>query len=279
MPVVCAFSGAQNVGTRQPRRRSEPQPQGAQASRSRQGRDGRGPDTPFYSQRPGRPRPQALEHTAASRWKGRRYVRALPRGSCRGAARLRAPEHARPISRAQQGELPTECVCRPVTLAVMGRRSAVAEQLAYYRAVAHEYEDHAIDLPGQIELLSAIDAFRPAGHVLELACGPGIWTERLERSAASVTAVDGAAEMLARARARLSSSASVRFVESDHFSSHPSRRYDAVVFGFWISHVPKTGSTCSGASSTRHADPMGASSSSTTITGRRSNSSKASTRR
>jgi hypothetical protein len=35
------------------------------------------------------------------------------------------------------------------------------EQLAYYRAVANEYEDHEIDVPGQDELLSAIDAFRP----------------------------------------------------------------------------------------------------------------------
>ena len=55
------------------------------------------------------------------------------------------------------------------------RRAAVAahEQLAYYRAVADEYEDHAIDAPGLDELLSAIDSFRPTGDVLELACGPG----------------------------------------------------------------------------------------------------------
>ena len=121
----------------------------------------------------------------------------------------------------------------------MARRWALAEQLAYYRAVAQEYEDHALDLPGQDELLSAIESFRPTGHVLELACGPGIWTERLQGSAASVTAVDGAAEMLARAKTRLSSPASVRFVEADLFSWHPTRRYDAVFFGFWISHVPE----------------------------------------
>ena len=42
------------------------------------------------------------------------------------------------------------------------------EQLAYYRAVADEYEDHAIDAPGQDELLSAIESFRPTGRVLEL---------------------------------------------------------------------------------------------------------------
>lgn len=31
----------------------------------------------------------------------------------------------------------------------------------------------------------------------------------------------------------------VRFVEADLFSWHPDRRYDAVFFGLWISHVPE----------------------------------------
>ena len=120
-----------------------------------------------------------------------------------------------------------------------GSSSASAEQLAYYRAVASEYEEHTIDVPGQDELLSAIDSFRPTGDVLELACGSGIWTETLLRSARTVTAVDGAPEMLARAQARVPSSASVRFVEADLFSWKSDRRYDAVFFGFWISHVPE----------------------------------------
>lgn len=115
---------------------------------------------------------------------------------------------------------------------------AAAEQLAFYRAVADEYEDHTIDVPGQDELLAAIESFRPTGDVLELACGSGIWTERLLRSASSVTAVDGAPEMLRRARERVGSDERVRFIEADLFSWHPDRRYDVVFFGFWISHVP-----------------------------------------
>jgi ubiquinone/menaquinone biosynthesis C-methylase UbiE len=122
---------------------------------------------------------------------------------------------------------------------VGSQSSATEEQLAYYRAVADEYEDHAPDAQGQDELLSAINSYRPTGDVLELACGSGVWTERLQRSAASVTAVDAAPEMLARARTRLGPSAPVRFVEADLFSWHPARRYDAVFFGFWISHVPE----------------------------------------
>ncbi|MDP8960732.1 MAG: class I SAM-dependent methyltransferase [Actinomycetota bacterium] len=120
-----------------------------------------------------------------------------------------------------------------------GASAALVEQLAYYRAVADEYEDHTIDVAGQDELLSAIDSFRPGGDVLELACGTGIWTERLLQFATTVTAVDGAPEMLARARSRVGSAASVRFVEADLFSWKADRRYDAVFFGFWISHVPE----------------------------------------
>lgn len=120
-----------------------------------------------------------------------------------------------------------------------GVPSSSAEQLAYYRAVSGEYEDHAIDVPGQDELLAAIETFRPTGDVLELACGTGVWTERLVRSATTLTAVDGAPEMLARAMSRVGVSTKVRFVEADLFSWTADRQYDAVFFGFWISHVPE----------------------------------------
>ena len=114
----------------------------------------------------------------------------------------------------------------------------IAEQLAYYRAVADEYESHGIDAAGLDELHAAIDAFRPTGDVLEVACGTGVWTQQLVRSAATVTAVDAAPEMLARARTR-DGVAGVRFVEADLFSWHPDRRFDTVFFGFWLSHVPE----------------------------------------
>jgi SAM-dependent methyltransferase len=117
--------------------------------------------------------------------------------------------------------------------------SILAEQLAYYLAVANEYEYHGIDgVAGLDDLLAAVAAFRPTGDVVELACGTGIWTQQLVRSATTVTAVDAAPEMLARARAR-TDLASVCFVEADLFSWHPHRRYDTVFFGFWLSHVPE----------------------------------------
>ncbi len=113
----------------------------------------------------------------------------------------------------------------------------VAEQLAYYRAVADEYHEHAIDVPGEAELLAAIEAFTPHGDVLELACGSGVWTERLVRTATTVTAVDAAPEMLSLARERVDSP-TVHFTQADLFTWRPARQYDAVFFGFWISHVP-----------------------------------------
>ena len=113
----------------------------------------------------------------------------------------------------------------------------LAEQIAYYRALAGEYEDHALDLPGGEELLAAFDSFRPEGDVLEIACGPGFWTDRLLRHAATVTALDAASEMLAIASSRIDDER-VRFIQADVFSWRPDRRYDVVFFGFWLSHVP-----------------------------------------
>src|SRR5215207_6868602 len=110
----------------------------------------------------------------------------------------------------------------------------LAEQIAYYRAIAMEYQ---LDVEAARALAAALDAYRPAGHVLELACGPGAWTERLLRSATSVTAIDVAPEMLARAKARVGVER-VRFIQADLFHWTPDQRYDFVFFGFWLSHVP-----------------------------------------
>ena len=83
----------------------------------------------------------------------------------------------------------------------------------------------------------ALDAFQPTGSVLELACGPGVWTGKLLRYAADVTAVDGSPEMLAVAAARAGRER-VRFIQADLFTWRPDRRYDVVFIGFWLSHVP-----------------------------------------
>jgi SAM-dependent methyltransferase len=113
----------------------------------------------------------------------------------------------------------------------------LAEQVAYYRSLADGYLNQGLDLPGADELTEALEAFGPAGSVLELACGPGVWTGQLLRHAADVTAVDASPEMLAIAAARVGHDR-VRFVQADLFTWAPDRRYDVVFIGFWLSHVP-----------------------------------------
>lgn len=114
----------------------------------------------------------------------------------------------------------------------------LAEQISYYSARAPEYEAGALDLPGGDEIEDALDSFRPTGDVLEMACGTGEWTRQLLRHARSLTAVDASREMLAIASRRLGHDPRVQFIEADLFRWRPTRRYDVVFFGFWISHVP-----------------------------------------
>ena len=144
------------------------------------------------------------------------------------------------------GNTPRESM-RARGLAVTMRRvpdPLLAEQRAYYRAVAPEFSD--LGVPGVLEsevraasqeLSAALAVFAAAGDVLELACGPGTWTESLLPGATTLTAVDAAPEMLAFARTKVTDPR-VRFVEADLFEWTPDRRYDCVFFGFWLSHVP-----------------------------------------
>ncbi len=116
----------------------------------------------------------------------------------------------------------------------------LSEQQAYYRARARTYLDGALESDDagrlEVEMGQAFDV-HCRGDVLELACGPGTWTGMLAGRARSVTAVDGAPEMLELA-ALATAADSVRFLTADLFSWRPDRRYDAVFFGFWLSHVP-----------------------------------------
>ncbi|MFD8377193.1 class I SAM-dependent methyltransferase [Streptomyces sp. NPDC059679] len=113
----------------------------------------------------------------------------------------------------------------------------LAEQRAYYRAGAAQYDRPYAEREELRTLLTVVDELPIAGDVLELACGTGQWTPRLAARARSVTAVDAAAEVLALARAR-TASPTVQFLEADLFEWRPSRRYDTVFFAFWLSHVP-----------------------------------------
>lgn len=125
------------------------------------------------------------------------------------------------------------------------------EQLAYYRERAAEYDqwwkregrydrgsaDNARWFADVAELESALEAFHPSERILDLACGTGIWSQKLLRHAEHLTVLDGSSEMLAINAARLDAP-DVEFIEADLFSWQPDQEFDVVFFGFWLSHVP-----------------------------------------
>jgi SAM-dependent methyltransferase len=121
--------------------------------------------------------------------------------------------------------------------------SLLASQRLYYDARADDYGDVSKPdrrSPGLItpDLCRAlVEEFRPAGDVLELACGTGVFTRELVRHARSVTAVDASPRMLAINHTRINDPR-VTYVQGDVFVWAPDRTYDAVFFGFWLSHVP-----------------------------------------
>ena len=118
-----------------------------------------------------------------------------------------------------------------------GLDGLLAEQVAYYRARAPEYDAGALAFRAEMRLWQR-STFQPTGDVVELPCGTGAWTAQLLRHADELTAVDFSPEMLELAGRRVGHDPRVRFVLADLFTWRPDRRYDVVFFGFWISHVP-----------------------------------------
>lgn len=137
-------------------------------------------------------------------------------------------------------------------MAGMSDADALAQQQAYYRARAPEYDEWwqrrgqydrgpeaAAEWNRQVTRLeSELNRFGPAGAVLELAGGTGWWTERLASAAATLTVVDGSEETLAINRRRVGRE-DVEYLVADIFDWRPARTYDTVFFSFWLSHVPR----------------------------------------
>ena len=129
------------------------------------------------------------------------------------------------------------------------------EQIAYYEARAGEYDEWFMRQgrydrgeERTAEWMAEVDQVRDAlarlpidgARVLELAPGTGLWTELIARRAKSVVAVDASPEMIAQCRRRLGGLADrVTFELADLFSWGTDEEFDAVVFCFWISHVPR----------------------------------------
>ena len=91
------------------------------------------------------------------------------------------------------------------------------EQIQYYKKRAPEYdewffrqdryflgEEHKAKWFAEIEIVDkALRDSRPSGNVLELACGTGVWTEKLMKRADKLTAVDASIEAIELCKKRL----------------------------------------------------------------------------
>jgi SAM-dependent methyltransferase len=127
------------------------------------------------------------------------------------------------------------------------------EQADYYEARAAEYEDcylrrgrydrgpeaNAEWFAETARLEAAVDRFDASGTVLELACGTGLWTRFLAPRAKCLVAVDSSANVLELNRKRYGAP-NVDYRQADIFDWAPpaGERFDAIFFGFFISHIP-----------------------------------------
>ena len=133
----------------------------------------------------------------------------------------------------------------------MDSMDLTSSQIEYYRARASEYDewhmrlgrydrgpDHRRQWFSEFDAVrTALDAMRPFGEVLELACGTGLWTAELAQGASAVTAVDAVSETIEINRWK-NADTQVEYEVADIFDWKPAHRYDLVFFGFWLSHVP-----------------------------------------
>jgi len=115
----------------------------------------------------------------------------------------------------------------------------------YYGKRAHEYEKiyHRDDPVRQAELAEIsrlMEELFFGLDVLEVACGTGYWTERIAKSARSITAVDLSEEALKIARKKDITGAKVRFIQGDAYNlKEIDGEFNAGCSNFWFSHIPK----------------------------------------
>ncbi|HTR77721.1 MAG TPA: class I SAM-dependent methyltransferase [Gemmatimonadaceae bacterium] len=124
----------------------------------------------------------------------------------------------------------------------------IAEMQAYYGRRAEIYDaSMGYDTPDVLRSLEPViaalcDAMRDR-TVLEIACGPGFWTQRVADAATAIAATDYNDSALAMARAKAIAPARVRFVRADAYDLSA---LDGAVPGTftgafavdWLAHVP-----------------------------------------
>jgi demethylmenaquinone methyltransferase/2-methoxy-6-polyprenyl-1,4-benzoquinol methylase len=126
------------------------------------------------------------------------------------------------------------------------------EMIAYYEARAGEYDDWYLrrgryahgpihDAAWNAELDGAgtwLDALPIQGEIVELAAGTGWWSPLLA-SKGELWLYDAAEAPLERARERLLAHRLRAHIHLRDAWAEPDRQVDALVCGFWLSHVPR----------------------------------------
>jgi len=110
----------------------------------------------------------------------------------------------------------------------------------YYAKRAAEYERIYAKPERQTDLAALKRRMRQmfsGRRVLEIACGTGYWTEVIAETAAHVTALDVNDEVLQIARTKKIAPGKVEFRIGDAYEL-PATGADALLAGFWWSHVP-----------------------------------------
>ena len=114
----------------------------------------------------------------------------------------------------------------------------IQEQIASCRQFAGEYNTQVYDREHWEILADTVRKDCPhVGSGLELACGTGLWTQRLLAYTDSLTAVDASPEMHALRLNRIDNPRVTRDTV-DIFNLDLNKSYDLAFAAFWLSHVP-----------------------------------------
>jgi 2-polyprenyl-3-methyl-5-hydroxy-6-metoxy-1,4-benzoquinol methylase len=120
----------------------------------------------------------------------------------------------------------------------------IAGMQTYYDRRADVYDvSMGYDNPDVVRVLAPViaalqDEMRDRS-ALEIACGPGFWTQRVAESARSILATDYNDSTLAMARAKSIDPARVTFVRADAYDlSSIEGKYNGAFACDWLAHVP-----------------------------------------
>ncbi len=113
------------------------------------------------------------------------------------------------------------------------------DMIAYYKARANEYEKIYSKPERQADLLSAtgiLQSIFAGKQVFEIACGTGYWTERIAKTAHSISATDINEAVIEIARTKKDIS-NVSFDIANLFDLKPGNKHESLFGGFIWSHI------------------------------------------